>query len=104
MKNPARERKDLELPVKLVFGGSKQAYRGRSLNMSETGMLVLSEAHWPRGTLVQFRFARFKGDGEVVWTREAEKNASVCRLGIKFRPLNRDARAGLSGLLDDVGN
>ena len=89
---------DLEMPVELRFDDSGDVFMGRSVNISETGMHVLSEKARPRGALVRFEFgAQFRGVGEVIWTREAEEGGTL--LGMKFHPLKRRARRVLAGLL-----
>ena len=103
MMGPA-PREALQMPIKLVFSDSKRAVTGQSVNISETGMLILSKTRRPRGTLVRFEFLRFEGQGEVIWVRESETDDRLTLLGIKFRSLNRRARKELSGLVDDPRN
>ena len=89
---------DLEMPVELGFGDSAGVVVGRSVNISETGMVVLSEEARERGTLVWFEFGpRFKGQSEIIWTREADEGGTL--LGMRFYPLDRPAREVLKGLL-----
>ena len=91
-------RVDLEMTVELTSGGNGTVSVGRSVNMSETGMLVFSEQSRLRGTVIRFEVGpRFKGSGDVIWTREAEEGGAF--LGLKFHPLRRDARKVLLGLL-----
>ena len=89
---------DLEMPVELGFGDSAGVVVGRSVNISETGMLVLTEEVRPRGALGWFEFGpRFRGLSEVIWTRGAEGGGTL--LGMRFHPLDRSARKVLEGLL-----
>ena len=89
---------DLEMPVELSFDDSEKVFLGHSVNISITGMLVLSEEARPRGTLVRFEFGlRLKGLSEIIWTREAEQGGTF--LGMKFHPLERSARNVLQGLM-----
>ena len=74
---------DLEMLVELSFGDSEEVFVGNSVNISETGMLVLSDEVRPLGTLVSFEFGpRFKGQSEVIWSREAEDGRTL--LGMRF--------------------
>ena len=89
---------DLEMPVELSFGDSVGVFVGRSVNISETGMLILSDEARERGTLVWFEFGpRFRGLSEIIWTQEAEGGGTL--LGMRFHPLDRAARKVLEGLL-----
>ena len=89
---------DLKMPVALTFGDNGAVSVGHSVHISETGVLVLSEEARPRGAAVRFEFGpRFKGQGEVIWTREAEEGGTF--LGMRFHPLERRAREVLKGLL-----
>ena len=87
------------MPVELRFDDSGAVFVERSVNISETGMLVLTEEARPRGTLVHFEFGpKFKGTSEVIWARKAEDGGTL--LGMKFHSLERSARKVLVGLLE----
>ena len=90
-------RVDLEMPVELRSEDSGVVF-GHSVNISETGMLVVSPVPGPRGTLVRFEFTHFAGKGEVIWTGDAEEG--MYHLGIRFVSLKRGARSVLKGLLE----
>ena len=97
MHDPA-PRVDLEMDVELSSGVNGTVSIGRSVNISETGMLVLSGRARPRGTVVRFQVGpRFKGKGEVIWSQESDEGGTL--LGLKFHPLKRGARKILLGLL-----
>ena len=89
---------DLEMSVELSAGEDGTVSVGHSVNISETGMLVFSQDPRPRGTVIHFVVGpRFKGSGEVIWTRNADAGGAF--LGLRFRPLPRGARKTLLGLL-----
>ena len=72
---------------------------GRSVTISQTSMLVLSQEARPRGTLVRFEFAPgLKARGKVIWTQEDEEGGTF--LGIRFHRLKRSTRNLLLGLLE----
>ena len=91
---------DFEMPVELRFEDSEDVVAGRSVNISETGMLVVSPVPSPRGTLVRFEFTHFAGKGAVVWTGDADQGTYW---GIRFHPLTPKARRVLLELLDASG-
>ncbi len=94
-------RKDIALPVRLMFRDSEKALQAHSLNISQTGMLVLSEEARPSGTLVRFNFSEFEGMGAVIWTRDYEPGVRfLALLGIEFFPLEPYDRWVLDELLD----
>lgn len=79
----------------LTFPGSPGRVGARSVNVSETGMLVRSDVHRLPGTTVRFDVQpRYGGMGEVVWTREMEDGASLMGLSL------RRSRQALVDLLD----
>ena len=91
-------RLDLEIPVELSAGENGTVSVGHSVNISETGMLVFSQDARPLGTVIHFAVGpRFKGSGEVIWTRNSDAGGAF--LGLKFHPLPRGARKTLLGLL-----
>ena len=94
-------RKNLAMPVQLLFGDSESALLAHTVNISKTGMLVLSKEDRPLRALVRFQLAEFKGRGEVVWTRDAEPGVEFLKLmGIDFLPLEPYDRKALDELLD----
>ncbi len=94
-------RKDIAVPVRLVFTGGA-ILLGDSVNISNTGMLVLAEEARPVGTHFRFQCPDFKGMGEIVWTRDSEPGVQFLKLlGIKFLPLEPSDRKALDELLDD---
>ena len=99
--NPLVERAarvGLEMPVELRFDDSARVFSGRTVNISETGILVLSDEARPRGTLVHFEFGPgVSGLAEIIWRRAAEAGGTF--LGIRFQSLQRGARQILRGLL-----
>lgn len=67
----------------LTFPGSVQAVTARSVNVSETGMLVRSRVEHPPGTGVRFDVPpRYGGRGEVAWTGEAEDGTVLLGLSL----------------------
>ena len=92
---------DIELDVRLIPEDSNIEFHGVSKNMSETGVLVLTERQEPRGTRLGLEFPVFKGKGEVIWTRETEKADAL--LGMKFVSLSRKDRKSLLSLLKGPG-
>ncbi len=89
-------RRNVRLPVELTFEQSELRLFGESLNMSQTGMLVVSEDPKPPGTPVRFQFDDFRGVARVVWRREAEEGSL---LGMRFTALSREGRAALIRIL-----
>ena len=80
-------RKDVDFPVELTFDHPDERCFGASVNMSETGMLVLSDGPQTPGTTITFESAPLSGMGEVVWTRGA--GAKGVFLGLRFTSLWR---------------
>ena len=91
-------RYDIELAVRLVPEGSGTELRGMSLNLSESGVLVLTDRLEPNDTRVQTAFQAFTSTSEVVWTREADETGDVL-LGMKSVSLSRKDRKSLLSLL-----
>ncbi len=89
---------DIELPVELFHGESDKPFLGVSVNLSETGMLIVAEETRPRGTLLRFGFHQFGGSAEVIWIREDEEGETL--LGVKFLALKRGARKTLKRILE----
>lgn len=89
---------DLEMPVELRCEDSAYVFLGRSINLSQSGMLVLAGQDRPRGTLVRFEFGLgLSGLAEIIWMGEADAGGTL--LGLKFHSVRRDAREILLGLL-----
>ena len=55
-------RRSVWLPVELSFEHSELRLFGISRNLSQTGMLILSEDPKPPGTPVRFEFEEFAGE------------------------------------------
>jgi len=92
------------MPVRLMFRGSEKALQAHSLNMSLTGMLVLSEEARPPGTLVRFNFSQFEGMAKVIWTRDYRPGIRfLALLGIEFLPLEPHNRKVLEEMLHASG-
>lgn len=73
----------LELPVELHFSGSTGVVGSRSVNVSETGMLVRSDVYQPPGTDVRFDIPpRYGGLGQVAWVRPAEDGSVLLGLAL----------------------
>ena len=87
-----------------MFRDSEKPILGTSVNISKTGMLVLAEETKSPGTLARFYFARFKGIGRVIWTRDSEPGIEFLNLiAIDFLPLEPDDRKVLDELLGASG-
>lgn len=86
----------VERDVELRFDRSTLRLFGASRNISETGMLIVSEDPKPRGTPVQFLCRDFRGRAEVVWWREGEDGAFV---GLRFTHLEERDREVLRNVL-----
>ena len=85
------------MPVVLWAEDPDTSFTGYSVNLSETGMLVVSEEARPQGSEVRFEISpELKGRCEVVWTRDTEPEGTF--LGMKFRSLRRRARKVLAEL------
>jgi hypothetical protein len=102
MSEPA-PRFDIRLPVEIGDPGNGASFRGISLNLSESGMLVQAEEERPRGTTLRFEFAPFGGTAMVIWTRrtnpdERGPHAGVL-LGMKFLAMDRQDRKTLNRIL-----
>lgn len=102
MSEPA-PRFDIELPVEMGEPSNGASFRGVSLNMSESGMLVRTEEERPRGTTLRFEFAPFGGTAMVIWTRHVPGNGRGTEarvlLGLKFLAMNRQDRKTLARIL-----
>ena len=71
-----------------------------SRNLSETGMLVVSEDPRPPGSVLRFRFYEFGGRAEVVWRRQSEDGPL---LGLRFVEMDPGDRARLRRVLHRTG-
>jgi hypothetical protein len=102
MTEPA-PRFDIELPVEMGDPGTDKPFRGVSLNISESGMLVRSEEERARGTTLRFEFAPFGGTAQVIWTRhvsgETRGTVAGALLGMKFLSMTRQDRKTLLRIL-----
>lgn len=84
--------------MKLWADNPETSFSAYSVNISETGMLVLSEGAWPRGSELSFEISpELNGKCEVIWTREPESGGTF--LGMKFHSLRRGARKTLAELM-----
>lgn len=90
-------RRIIEREVELRFPCSTLRLFGESRNVSETGMLIVSEDPKPPGTPILFLFRDFQGKAEVVWRRESEEGAL---LGLKFTHLEPPARQALEKMME----
>lgn len=91
-------RMELDVPVELRFDGSARIVDARSVNVSQTGMLVRTQVDHAPGT--GFRFdvhRRYGGRGEVAWSRDAEEGEVLMGLSLLR------SRDTLLDLLDDHG-
>ena len=104
MSEPA-PRFDIELPVEMADSSDGVSFRGVSLNMSETGMLIRSEQERARGTTLRFEFAPFGGTAQVIWTRQVASDPRVkdggggILLGMKFLSMKRQDKKTLHRIL-----
>jgi len=102
MSEPA-PRFDIELPVEMGEPGNGAPFRGVSLNMSESGMLVRAEEERPRGTTLRFEFAPFGGTAMVIWTGQVPRSGrgeeSSVLLGMKFLGMKRQDKKILRRIL-----
>lgn len=100
MSEPA-PRFDIALPVELTEGRENALFRGVSVNISESGMLVRSEEERPRGTVLSFSFAPFGGTAQVIWIRPlASEEEPGTLLGMKFVSMKRHDRKTLVRMLN----
>lgn len=91
-------RVDLRLPIVLRAQAAENSFSARSVNVSETGMLVHADDEWPPGAELSFEFGPdLQGQAEVIWTRRAESTGTL--VGMKFRSLQQGARNALAKLL-----
>ena len=70
---------DIELPVEFCFQDSQKRFLGVSANISETGMLVVSEELTPRDTRLRFDFHSFGGTAEVIWEQGGRRGLDSTR-------------------------
>lgn len=95
---------DIALPVELTEGREERRFRGVSVNISESGMLVRAEEERPKGTRLSFSFAPFGGTAQVIWirplTEEAVEEASGTLLGMRFVSMKRHDRKTLVRILN----
>jgi c-di-GMP-binding flagellar brake protein YcgR len=89
---------DIELPVELTSSDADSPISGASVNISETGMLVLAREARPRGSSVRFQFHAFGGEGEVIWSRDDAGGGVL--LGLRFVSLARQDRRTLQRILE----
>ena len=89
---------DVELPVELSSEESGEPFLGVSINLSDTGMLVVADEPQLRGTPLRFDFQQFGGTSEVIWTREDKVRGVL--LGMKFLSLKRRDRKTLCRILE----
>ena len=90
-------RYEIDLPVDMRFGRSDLRLFGRTVNMSATGLLILSEDPKPPGTPVHLKLDEFEGWAEVVWQRTAEVGGAL--VGMRFTRMDADDRSKLEDLL-----
>jgi hypothetical protein len=102
MSEPA-PRFDIELPVEIGDPSSGTSFRGVSVNMSESGMLVRTLEERPRGTTIRFEFAPFGGTAMVIWARQVRPAGRATEagvlLGMKFLAMKRQDRKTLQRIL-----
>lgn len=89
--NPA-PRRIVERHIELRFPGSTLRLFGETRNLSETGMLIVSEDPKAPGTPVQFLLRDFQGEAQVVWRQESEEGAL---LGLRFTYLDAGAQEAI---------
>ncbi len=87
---PRAPRGQLASPVDLTLHDREDPFRGTSVNMSTTGMLVRLDEPIPSGTTVRFGVALYEGIGEVVRSTEVDEGGAF--LGIKFNSITRSAQ------------
>ncbi|GEM_PF-3518240 len=87
-------------PVELRPERTPRQIFAESRNLSETGMLVVSEDPRPPGTVLRFKFYQFGGWAEVVWRRQSEEGPL---LGLRFVEMSPEDRAQLRRLLSRSG-
>jgi len=98
--NAPAPRRYVKEPVELRLPHTPLQLFGESRNLSESGMLVVSEDPRPPGTVVRFRFYDFEGWAEVVWGRQSEEGPL---LGLRFVDMDREDREALSEILRKAG-
>lgn len=76
--------------MELMFEGSMRAVGGRSVNISETGILVYSAEAGASGSMVRLDFPQHgeQGLGEIAWTRDADDGGALS--GISLKRQDRD--------------
>ncbi len=89
-------RRNVRLPLELRFERSELRLFAESRNMSQTGMLVVSEDPKPPGTPVRFQFDDFRGTARVVWRREDVEGSL---LGMRFTGMEARDRHALIRIL-----
>ncbi len=93
-------RRFVQEPVELRPERTPRQIFAESRNLSETGMLVVSEDPRPPGTVLRFRFYQFGGWAEVVWRRQSAEGPL---LGLRFVEMDAQDRAQLRRVLNRAG-
>ncbi len=87
----ARARRNpVDFPIALTFDHPGEGSFATSVNMSKTGMLVLSKRQRPPGTVISFESVPLSGEGKVVWARSGGDGGAF--MGLEFTSVwRRDA-------------
>jgi hypothetical protein len=86
----------VETEVEFASEQSPHLVVGECQNLSETGMLLLTDDPRPPGTRIHFRTERFQGHGLVVWRLEVREGTL---LGIEFTELSSADREAVRRVL-----
>lgn len=86
----------VEMEVEFSPERSTHVVGGECQNLSETGMLLLTDDPFPPGTPIRFRSHRFQGRAKVVWRLEVREGTL---LGIEFTELSDADREALRGVI-----
>ncbi len=99
---PRDARIPLAAQVRLKYASILDFHESQSVNISRTGMFVVSDTPGPVGSLVDFAFCLedglvlLKGKGEVVRVTQQP----VVGMGVRFRELDEDSRKCLARIVE----
>ena len=86
----------VEMEVEFSSQRSPHLLVGECQNLSESGMLLLTDEPLSPGTPIRFHTERFKGRGVIVWRLEVQEGTLI---GIEFQGLESTQREAVRGVL-----
>ena len=90
-------RVEIKLPVTLEFGDQKM--EGKTVDLSQQGMLVETPKLFPVGSQVRFRLALEGGPKAVTGTAKVMRQAGTTRMGLEIEAISSDDGSRLQAFL-----